>query len=902
LTFTGSAEAANPVTVSKRRVEPKKDHPTDVDGFFGALLVVVALLTTAGVCLVFSLEVNRVFDVPKAVILKLGGGGALLLWLAYGTFSRGFFWDGTRPLLGPIAFFCAAVVLSTLFSIDPVMSLRGVYERQFGLQGVLACAGLFVAIATGLRSRRGAKTVLVFITVLTGILGAYAAVQAHGLDPFPFFREPSTKVYSFLGNATFAGNALALTFPIALAVTVCALVQAIRPSWATPELEAPESDQSGARSIVIASAVSLVVLMVCIVLGLIYTRTRGAWVATAVSLACMMYLSGGLFPHRPQAQKMLRIGTAALVGACSLLVLGFAVGSDHLYARTIRSIPAAFNPNRTDHGKGQGTRPYLWSESPRVLFSHQQTIERKNRDLELYRAHVNDRQIEFSNATNTIVEVPFRHVELSNEFDPSWRRWVVYLFGIGIETYRYAFMSHKSERLEALDPMTNHDNPHNNYLYILASLGLFGFAAYTWLLWKFLSWSFKNCSLPARNLVRTQDDGALKGDLVTSVHDDVRGQNAFLTLETANAPLVLRVIQFSLPDTRAQIQKGRVVVSGSSSEMLRQALQKILLPPKNALDVRILALGIVGSFVSYAVYSIAGFDSVACAVFLFILFGASSVLLREESHQLPRRRIHAHLWHEFQRTSSHWGIASERIKPLFMAGTTAVTLVIAIIACTGMFDAVRTWQAERAYVSSADERGFEAQVAKVTEAILDRPDESFYRQRLATLFDTAAEQYRQQSTTEDDRNGAYRKLLIKEADAYSERSEILLYSSLDHAWAPENIFISLFQHHYRLGKDVEAKAALELALSHSPHLAPLRANLAALELDQDQAEQALNDCEHALRIDPANVLALRVCGRASGQLGNLEPAEKYLLRAKRLVPEDETIGRWLEELRAQKTP
>jgi hypothetical protein len=45
------------------------------------------------------------------------------------------------------------------------------------------------------------------------------------------------------------------------------------------------------------------------------------------------------------------------------------------YARTIRSIPLAFATNKYI-GKGRGTRPSLWRESPRVLFDHEKTFER----------------------------------------------------------------------------------------------------------------------------------------------------------------------------------------------------------------------------------------------------------------------------------------------------------------------------------------------------------------------------------------------------------------------------------------------------------------------------------------------------------------------------------------------
>ncbi|NJK90106.1 MAG: hypothetical protein HC923_12445 [Myxococcales bacterium] len=105
-----------------------------------------------------------------------------------------------------------------------------------------------------------------------------------------------------------------------------------------------------------------------------------------------------------------------------------------------------------------------------------------------------------------------------------------------------------------MDKMTNHDNPHNNYLYLLASIGVVGLAAYLWLLLRLLRVSF----------------GAFRD-------------------------------------------------------------------PSRPLSDRAISFGIVTSFFSYAFYSIAGFDSIACSVFLFFMLGAASVLFQPNGDTEPER-------------------------------------------------------------------------------------------------------------------------------------------------------------------------------------------------------------------------------------------------------------------------
>ncbi|MEM7679025.1 MAG: hypothetical protein AAF449_23865, partial [Myxococcota bacterium] len=543
-------------------------------------------------------------------------------------------------------------------------SFNGVYERQFGLQGFLACVGLFFLTATSIRGKRGAWMSIGVLAIVGSTIGIYALFQAFGWDPYPFFwNRPHNKVYSFLGNATFAGNALALVLPlVAVAGSVATAYTIACPQrrsaavthaslWALgffgvlfaqivpgrmvalsalslePVAKSPPSDLTlafkfgliiaaglliggalfgtwGPRSTRLESqkgrfgadavaAGALTAMVVGMFFGLLFTRTRGAWVGTAVALGVGLILFPLIAKGTRYYTPMVRIfgGTAAAI-ALAFTVYVFAPGAVcgprdkgacWTYAETIRSIPAAFDPNRTDYGKGQGTRRYLWSESPRVLFNHTETLQRYYDDRADYAQYVTEPlQREFG------LDSVSSLTDNEKSFDRTWRSIGVWLFGIGIETYRYAFMSHKSMLLEKLDPMTNHDNPHNNYLYVLASFGLAGLAAYVWLLITLL------------------------------------GQ-AFRRFTAAESPWTDRAMAF----------------------------------------------GVVLSFFSYSVYSIAGFDSVACSVFLFFLLGAAAALFVPNIGEIPEPLAN-HLWRQGRAVA---GRKTEGAAPGWMPIAVAVLMV-----------------------------------------------------------------------------------------------------------------------------------------------------------------------------------------------------------------------------------
>lgn len=866
---------------------PVDEGPSEpvAEGTLGLILFAVAMATVGLVAIWFSMDVNRVFDVPKALALKVGGAGGFLVWLLYGLFGRGFDWRSFRIYAAPVFALAAAVVVSTFFSLDTVTSIYGVYERQFGMQGFLACVGLYAVTSSVLVGKRGAILGLGWLAFLGGLIGTYALLQSQGWDPFVFFyQKPHNKVYSFLGNATFAGNALALIFPISTVLAIMAsrhtlaaerfggegrggavlawlvgvaglLALEILPGVlvaSNPDTAARQgayrlttglafalafgaagfgtwgpkglrlASESSRRAADALGAGVLSASAVGIVMGLLFTRTRGAWVGSAVAVGLGLVLLPMLF-RQTKAFTKIRAGCWGGLAVAAVLLTGYVLfaekicGDDRqgrcmVFALTIRSIPAAFDPNRTDYGKGQGTRRFLWTESVRVLIDHEDTLERLYEDRDRYVANVEPGVVE------GIEPHAWGPTKEEAGFDRAWRKASVWLFGIGIETYRFAFMSHKSKRLEALDPMTNHDNPHNNYLYILASFGLFGLAAYLWLLWRLLSQAF---------------------------------------------------LRFYDPDRL-----------GASTTIADRAL----------------AFGVLTSFFSYSVYSIAGFDSVACSVFLFFLLGCAAALFEPSGGGRPKPLLVGLM--------EHWALFRRR--DLSGIPSRAPTWASALVALVGVgllghavIGATRVYRAEKAFVGSRDTpaRSYDDKIDRILRAIDINPNESYYRQELGSTYLGKARAFRQryqQASKSGDRAAAM-AAAEKMQDA-AEKAKVALFSALAHAWAPENIYISLFQVYYHLNDVEKSKTALRWALSHSPHLGAVRANLAALELQTKDYDGALADVEWVLSVEPSNATALRTLVQIHMARGDLEAAQRALQTAKKRRPRDRALKQIEQQL------
>lgn len=155
----------------------------------------------------------------------------------------------------PLVIFLAAAVVSSIFSINPYVSVYGEYQRQIGLI-VLITLFLHYVFNSFLVSD---KKYLLHITralVFASLpVSVYAVLQQMNIDPFGLQPPGDTRPVSTIGNAVFTGGYLAMIFPITLL------------------------NLSEIRSKLLRYALPLIILT-----GITVTRTRSAYLAVTAEI------------------------------------------------------------------------------------------------------------------------------------------------------------------------------------------------------------------------------------------------------------------------------------------------------------------------------------------------------------------------------------------------------------------------------------------------------------------------------------------------------------------------------------------------------------------------------------------------------------------------------------------
>jgi O-antigen ligase len=172
------------------------------------------------------------FDVtPKIAVLLLGTAAAAVWWTAAGG-AQGFHRASraARWFVLTLLWMAASLVVSTLASVNPALSLAGSTWRRWGLVTQLAALLLAYLVAAYCAGRPDRLRIILRAMAASGLIAAaYGAVQYFGWDPLldaqayhvgegilAIVRPPSTLGHadyfgSWLLSAVFAGAALART-------------------------------------------------------------------------------------------------------------------------------------------------------------------------------------------------------------------------------------------------------------------------------------------------------------------------------------------------------------------------------------------------------------------------------------------------------------------------------------------------------------------------------------------------------------------------------------------------------------------------------------------------------------------------------------------------------------------
>jgi tetratricopeptide (TPR) repeat protein/O-antigen ligase len=147
-----------------------------------------------------------------------------------------------NALAWPTLFLVLAYIVSTIFSVSPVVSVWGSYQRLQGTYSTFSYIIIF-ALLCGTMRRRDQVERLITIMLFTSVPSAlYGLVQHNKLEFLPWAGDVTTRVTSSMGNAIFIAAWLVMVVPLTIARFVDAAVQL----WT--DHSAPAEDKNEALS------------------------------------------------------------------------------------------------------------------------------------------------------------------------------------------------------------------------------------------------------------------------------------------------------------------------------------------------------------------------------------------------------------------------------------------------------------------------------------------------------------------------------------------------------------------------------------------------------------------------------------------------------------------------------
>jgi len=235
------------------------------------------------------------------------------------------------PITRAALLFVVASFVSSLLSIEPVLSIFGIYDRQCGFLGVLGVTCFCLLLLSALRVRdRGGATVVRVMAFSGTLVAFYSLLQYFDADPITWAKAFGERPSSTLGHPDFLGELLVMTIPLALSLCYLERKWVFKVTW------------------ILATLIQLG--------GLLVSQTRGAWIAALVSIPAFFLIEPCL--DRKNIRAFRRKAFISLLA----FALVFALGVFGFFAKPeFRHRAASILQVK------EQTRIYLWRDSLKVI-------------------------------------------------------------------------------------------------------------------------------------------------------------------------------------------------------------------------------------------------------------------------------------------------------------------------------------------------------------------------------------------------------------------------------------------------------------------------------------------------------------------------------------------------------
>ncbi|MBI5309145.1 MAG: O-antigen ligase family protein, partial [Planctomycetes bacterium] len=176
----------------------------------GLLLAAVTIIP-----LFFDIRLYSVFDLSKVAILYLLTIMITSLWAAILIFRPEI--RPTRTALDiPILVYLVVFIISSILSINPVMSLLGTYKRFEGLSATVCYLLIFYATVNFVTTKKRLYLLMVALVAGATVASGYGIAQHLGFDLFKWSTFQTWRVFSTFGNPVFFSAYLVMTLPLAV--------------------------------------------------------------------------------------------------------------------------------------------------------------------------------------------------------------------------------------------------------------------------------------------------------------------------------------------------------------------------------------------------------------------------------------------------------------------------------------------------------------------------------------------------------------------------------------------------------------------------------------------------------------------------------------------------------------
>jgi len=195
--------------------------------FCDQVIIAILLVIIIAVPLYFDVHIHSVFDLSKITILYVLTFTMLAIWSIRTIFQSSYpqrlssfnlsSLSKAQPLSLPIVAFLFASGLSTIFSINPYLSLVGTYKRYGGFISIIVYVSLFFVIVNFIDKRRLSS--LLNVIILTACAASiYGILQHFGLDLYHWSTSfgYGIRVSSTFGHPAFFAAFLIMVIPLVL--------------------------------------------------------------------------------------------------------------------------------------------------------------------------------------------------------------------------------------------------------------------------------------------------------------------------------------------------------------------------------------------------------------------------------------------------------------------------------------------------------------------------------------------------------------------------------------------------------------------------------------------------------------------------------------------------------------